>query len=179
MRLYLTECSSVGSEHWFWVPGVRRFKSCHSDMKICTACKEEKELNDFSWRNKLKGLKNSWCKSCLNKYNKRKWKESSHRRSSNMKANYIRKKRNSQFVWNYLEKHSCVDCGESNPVVLEFDHRDVSTKVSTISDMIAGSYSIERIKFEIEKCDVRCANCHRIRTSKQLEWYKNIYPKEQ
>lgn len=79
--------------------------------------------------------------------------------------------RNSKFVHDYFKQHPCVDCGENDPVVLEFDH--MRDKLKTISDMIRQSYSIEKIEKEMQKCEVRCANCHRRRTAKQFKWYKN------
>jgi hypothetical protein len=40
-----------------------------------------------------------------------------------------------------------------------------------VSALVNGKYSWSKILEEIEKCDVRCANCHRRRTAKQLGWY--------
>lgn len=80
--------------------------------------------------------------------------------------------RNGIYVFNYLKEHSCIDCGEDDPIVLEFDHR--GNKERNISDMMRGSYSLETVKKEIEKCDVRCANCHRRKTAKQFNWYQYI-----
>jgi hypothetical protein len=71
----------------------------------------------------------------------------------------------------YLLEHPCVDCGESDPVVLDFDHRDPSTKFRSVSRMISGTPSWKRVREEIDKCDVRCANCHRRRTYKQFGFY--------
>jgi len=66
-----------------------------------------------------------------------------------------------QFVYEYLLKHPCVDCGERDPIVLEFDHRPDTEKSFSISDITSYNFSMARIIAEIEKCDVRCANCHR------------------
>src|SRR5213592_3239392 len=58
----------------------------------------------------------------------------------------------------YLSKHPCVDCGEDDPIVLEFDHlRDKKFAIS------AGLQSRpwQDVLDEIAKCDVVCANCHR------------------
>lgn len=82
----------------------------------------------------------------------------------------LRRKRNTEFVFNYLKTHPCVDCGENDPIVLEFDHQH--SKSRSLSDMKRQSYSIEAIIAEIEKCEVRCANCHRRRTAKQFNYYK-------
>ena len=57
----------------------------------------------------------------------------------------------------------CVDCGESNPIVLEFDHV-CGEKRKNIADMANQAYSIGSIKEEMRKCEVRCANCHRQKT---------------
>ena len=77
--------------------------------------------------------------------------------------NKKRIQRNKDFVFNYLSEHPCVDCGEGNPIVLEFDHIS-NDKFKEISNLVQEAYSLERIKLEIAKCEVRCANCHRIVT---------------
>jgi hypothetical protein len=68
-----------------------------------------------------------------------------------------------------LATHPCVDCGESDPVVLEFDHRDPAAKSFSIGDALGKTWQWEKIAAEIAKCDVRCANCHRRRTARQRE----------
>lgn len=72
-------------------------------------------------------------------------------------------------LFEFLSTKSCVDCGESDPIVLEFDHRDRKTKFKIVSTMLSGHYSWQSVESEIQKCDVRCANCHRRRTYIQLE----------
>lgn len=74
------------------------------------------------------------------------------------------RKRNREFVKEFLTNNPCVDCGESDPVVLEFDHRDYSRKTVAISTLAGQSVSLDRLRFEMAKCDVRCANCHRRKT---------------
>lgn len=75
-------------------------------------------------------------------------------------------------VFAYLKEHPCVDCGEPDPVVLEFDHADRVTKLDTVARMMANGSPWPRIEEEIAKCDVRCANCHKRRTALQLGWAK-------
>ena len=80
--------------------------------------------------------------------------------------NKRQRKKNREFVDRVKRMHSCVDCGESNPVVLEFDHvRGVKRK--SVADMVYNYYSIKSIKEEIRKCDIRCSNCHRIKTTER------------
>ena len=59
-----------------------------------------------------------------------------------------------------------MDCGESNVVVLDFDHQ--GNKKSSIADLYCGGSSLKKIQNEIKKCEVVCKNCHYIRTAKQL-----------
>ena len=67
-----------------------------------------------------------------------------------------------RFVLEYLAERGCSDCGESDPVVLEFDH--LEDKTFTISSGIRDR-NWESVVSEIGKCDVVCANCHRRRTA--------------
>jgi hypothetical protein len=64
-----------------------------------------------------------------------------------------------------------VDCGESDPVVLEFDHLDGEVKAGNICTMVNRPCLWEAIVAEIEKCEVRCSNCHRRRTARQMGWW--------
>lgn len=57
----------------------------------------------------------------------------------------------------------CTDCGyATHPAALDFDHRDPSTKSFDVATNWSRSW--ERLLAEIAKCDVRCRNCHAIRT---------------
>ena len=73
-------------------------------------------------------------------------------------------------VLEYLLEHPCVDCGESNPIVLEFDHVR-GKKYKAVSELMSWDYSLKTLKDEIAKCDVRCANCHRIKTAQERGWH--------
>lgn len=58
----------------------------------------------------------------------------------------------------------CKDCGyNANPIALDFDHLPCFKKEFGISRVV-DNYSISRILDEVDKCEVVCANCHRIRT---------------
>ena len=70
---------------------------------------------------------------------------------------------NKERMWNYLLEHPCVDCGLDDPRILEFDHVR-GEKSHGVARMVTGStFSWKRIEAEIAKCEVRCANCHRLR----------------
>ncbi len=71
----------------------------------------------------------------------------------------------------FLSSKACIDCGENDPVVLEFDHKSSSRKFKQISNMLSGHYSWESLLKEIKKCEVRCANCHRRKTYVQFKFF--------
>jgi hypothetical protein len=77
----------------------------------------------------------------------------------------------------YLRSHPCVDCGHRDIRVLEFDHRDGTTKQGDVSVLASEGFGLARVRAEVAKCDVRCAICHRIRTHIQRGWWgKNLEP---
>lgn len=77
-------------------------------------------------------------------------------------------------ILDYLDENPCIGCGETDPLVLEFDHRDRDTKISSVSRLVNDCCSWETIQTEIDKCDILCANCHRRKTHKQLKFWKQI-----
>ena len=73
------------------------------------------------------------------------------------------------YILDYLNDHPCVDCGECDPIVLEFDHKENSGKLFNIGAANTQNYSLKKVIAEIEKCDVRCANCHRRKTYRDFK----------
>lgn len=95
-----------------------------------------------------------------------------------MSYNYEREKyyrdRNKVLVLRYLKENPCVDCGEKDTRVLDFDHVR-GKKIKNVSDMVkSGNCSWNRIKNEIDKCQVRCANCHRKKTIGEPKWFTDL-----
>lgn len=76
------------------------------------------------------------------------------------------RKRNMKFLKEYLATHPCIDCGFSDVRALEFDHVR-GQKFKEVALMAQVGYSIEKLKVEIDKCEVRCANCHKIITAER------------
>ena len=95
------------------------------------------------------------------------------RRKHSTAARSKRRARNRQFVFNFLLDHPCVDCKETDPIVLQFDHVR-GNKEANISWMISRASPINTIVDEIKKCVVRCANCHTRRTARRYKWFKQI-----
>lgn len=79
-------------------------------------------------------------------------------------------RRNREYLLSVLERSPCVDCGETDPLVLDFDHlRDKRAAVTTL----ANSCSLATLHSEIAKCVVRCANCHTLKTRGSRSWRGN------
>ena len=73
------------------------------------------------------------------------------------------------FITAHLKANPCVDCGEANTIVLEFDHIG-DDKDFNLSDAARKGVSMKKLKDEIAKCEVRCANCHRKKTYERSGW---------
>ncbi|HEY8731219.1 MAG TPA: hypothetical protein VIN69_04480 [Candidatus Limnocylindria bacterium] len=141
-------------------------------MRVCSRCRAEKPLADFPIKNAAKGWYGSYCRSCCREYGKEHYRKNVAAYVSRSKAQAaIDRPINREFVATYLSTHVCVDCGESDPVVLEFDHRDPGTKRADVGQLIHSS-TVAVVRAEIGKCDVRCGNCHRIRTAAQFGSYR-------
>ncbi len=141
-------------------------------MKICSKCNINKNFDNFCKSSKNKDKLQSWCKSCvsiarMNRYYKNHEEERFNGNLRNKKAY----EKNMQYIYNFLLEHPCIDCGEKDPIVLDFDHIDEKTKVITISEACRRWFVLDRIIEEMKKCEVRCSNCHRRRTAKQFGWY--------
>lgn len=67
----------------------------------------------------------------------------------------------SLYRWVDTLKVACILCGEPDTILLDFHHKDPSTKLTSISNAIRSQWSKEKILGEIEKCDVICVRCHR------------------
>jgi len=80
------------------------------------------------------------------------------------KAQQTMRTKRRQWFFEYKSGLSCVYCGENNPLCLDLDHIDRSSKRGIIATMITGGYAWERVMEEIEKCQPVCANCHRIKS---------------
>lgn len=71
--------------------------------------------------------------------------------------------RNYAYVNSLKDNAECVDCGARYPYyVMDFDH--LGDKEYNVSDMCRNMFSMDKLKAEIAKCEIVCANCHRIRT---------------
>jgi hypothetical protein len=142
-------------------------------MKVCSICKVSKDLSEFY--KKRNGLTHR-CKDCEKSYQQLYYQKNRQKRIDVAKVNGIKQQQKlRQYVANYLKNNPCIDCGESNILTLQFDHLkdkhfDISVKLCSRRPI-----GIERLKEEISKCVVRCANCHQIKTASESGWWKLEY----
>lgn len=68
-----------------------------------------------------------------------------------------------------LKSVPCADCsGVFDPVCMDFDHRPGEVKRYAVAKMV-GKFTPDAIRAEVAKCDVVCANCHRLRTKRRTK----------
>jgi L-lysine 2,3-aminomutase len=141
-------------------------------VKRCVACGEVKDETEFPWWSEAEGHRRGTCRACKSKQQKKWYAKKRESHIANVKSNIEHARSEAhQFVRDYLSTQACVDCGESNPIVLEFDHVRGQKRMA-ISEMCTRGYSPEAIMLEIEKCVVRCGNCHRRKTSNERGWFR-------
>lgn len=141
-------------------------------MKTCNECKTSKNLDQFNKNKARKDGYSNVCRECMKIFRKRHYDQNSQKVYGEVKA---RRKDLLDRVWQYKCEHPCVDCGESNAIMLEFDHIPERTaKEFNISAAIQRGFSWDRILQEIQKCEVVCANHHRVRTHTRGGWVRNI-----
>lgn len=143
--------------------------------RICRRCKLKLRISNFNW--KIKSVRRaSYCKSCSREYIRDHYKRN--RKYYLLKArrrNSAIRQRAREYIGSYLSTHSCVDCGETDILVLEFDHKRKGRKSENVSNTIRRTGSLEQLISEVSKCDVRCANCHRRKTEKESSSWKLKY----
>jgi len=154
-------------------------------MKACSKCKQVLPLDKFGIQKANKWIKSdrpkSRCRECESigvEESRQKTKllnpeKFRNKQNKTIEYNVSLKHRNFAFVHRYLQRFGkCVDCGITDIRVLEFDHVR-GEKIAGVILVSCRLSSISKIKDEIRKCEIRCCNCHRIKTQQQLGWRKN------
>lgn len=131
-------------------------------VKQCSKCGEIKEH-----LSKKNGYCSSPCKDCRNKASKLYYEENKEVRNKQIqKRALVNKQKIRDFIIEAKSK-PCTDCDETfHHSAMDFDH--LGGKEFNISDAVRRNMSLNRIQTEINKCELVCSNCHRIRTWKRL-----------
>jgi transposase-like protein len=131
-------------------------------LRRCGRCRLELPLESF---NRLGDGLQWWCRTCFAAYFR--VRGDLHRNQSKA-AKKARIRLLRAHVLDYLREHPCVDCGESDPVVLEFDH--IGQKTAALAALVSAGAPLTAIEAEIARCEVVCASCHRRRTAERAGW---------
>ena len=147
------------------------YKEMEFHTMKCSTCKKLKTKVDFTVdKTKTRGF-SSLCRECKSDYNRKHYASNREKTIARVnRNNKAYKLRNREYVYQHLLSNPCVDCNETNVVVLEFDH--LRDKDNGIAVLVAKAVSIKRLQTEMDNCEVRCANCHRRKTAIQFNWYK-------
>ena len=125
---------------------------CLDGKRACTACGESKQLEEFFRRKR--GSIIGACKVCTRKLLKEKIGKS---RAAGL-----------DFVL-MLKADPCADCGKRFPApCMDFDHVR-GKKYFSISKATRSARGMATLIREMRKCDLVCANCHRVRTAIRRE----------
>lgn len=137
--------------------------------KVCTDCGKDSTLTPMPPRH------GRICRPCLAARGRKYY----HANKGQGKLHFerVRKERLDKLA-DYLSDKGCYDCGSKDIRVLEFDHVRGIKKLN-VSEMLRNHWSWDKIQKEIDKCEIVCANCHRIRTyTRQNSWRIDAYNKK-
>lgn len=148
-------------------------------MRPCSLCKTLYTESDFHTVKRKTGklYTYTYCKPCHRQYMKDHY--------SRNKDAYLQKARERKArllpalrvqLVEFFKTNPCVDCGETDVRVLQFDHKDGVDKKDNVSAMLMHCLPWAKILEEISKCEVRCANCHLRRTGRQFAWWSASLP---
>lgn len=151
-------------------------------MKICDTCKGSKSDDEFyvhkySTKSGVRTYLSSRCKSCYKlavvSDKRKKWTTKYKAYQAKMTKKNKDERRADMRKWlNSLKSSPCTRCGNRfPPECMDFDHRDPATKNNSITQMVGNVMAQKTIEKELEKCDLLCSNCHRIKTARDLNWH--------
>jgi hypothetical protein len=112
------------------------------EVRRCSRCGLVLPIELF---NRYRAGRQGWCRRCFLGYHEANGAAARGRR----RERYLRA---CEFVRAFLERNPCVDCGEADMLVLEFDH--VHAKRDWVSRLMARGAALERIQEEIDRCEV-------------------------
>jgi hypothetical protein len=121
----------------------------------CKGCEKHLSIEEFSYKNKATGKRNSKCRNCHCIYRKKHYEEN---RKWYIDLSAIRKQEKIKWWKEYKKLYSCKECGENHPACICFHHHN-DNKEANVSKLVLDG-SIEALLKEIEKCIPLCANCH-------------------
>jgi helix-turn-helix protein len=146
-------------------PEVAPKPQAEAPFRRCSRC--ERTLPASAFNRHDRGRRQWWCRECFKSY----FQDRGERHLEQVKAGKRRRQAEGRdLIRRYLETYPCVDCGEADPLVLEFDH--LRDKRAAVSWLRVTAHGRPALLEEISKCEVACANCHRRRTARRAGWWR-------
>jgi hypothetical protein len=138
----------------------------NDETKRCPKCDADVPLSQFNRR--ANGRWSPYCKPCMSAYCKAHYaKNAQSHNARRIEADRTYQARNLAYVQAELRARSCIDCGESNPAVLEFESAD--SQRSQVAHLIGRGAGLSALKREMMRCVVRCLRCSRCRSARQFD----------
>jgi hypothetical protein len=130
--------------------------------KTCSKCKVSKSISEFNFKQTASGLRQSYCKECGKVLTRNHYRKNKRQYLDRNVRSYMKRRE----LVRQMKSRACADCGIQYPFyVMDFDHREGERKEYELNRI--DRMTIRAILSEIKKCDVVCANCHRVRTYKR------------
>lgn len=149
-----------------------------SPSSRCGQCKLPTPLVAFATYRKPDGSlgRRGICGLCRNQQlandskEAREWRKAYNKRTRTKRGIASKERRdNARMFVDEFKKAPCMDCGGTfPPVAMDFDHAR-GNKHKSVAMMVSSSYKLDLIRDEIAKCDLVCANCHRVRTAERKD----------
>ena len=137
-------------------------------------CRESKPLAEFNKRQASKDGLQSVCRDCNKARSRQYYTDNKEKHLAVVRVKQITRLQGlQQKLGEYLLEHPCVDCGNSDVRVLDFDH--LGDKFMDVTMMVKDGFSWPKILIEIAKCEVRCRNCHAIKTYERTPCWRNNF----
>ena len=93
--------------------------------RVCTQCGGEFPESEFTFRDRQQGVLHRRCRACVRAYFRDYYARHREVYAARIRLkNAAERRRNRELLLTSLHEHPCVDCGESDPVVPQFDHED-------------------------------------------------------
>lgn len=139
------------------------------ETKNCLKCNIIKPINEFNLNKSKKDGYQIYCRDCTRKTNNYYYNSNEDYRKKIIVGNRNRKRKVVEWFREFKTTLKCDQCDENHPSTLDFHHLDPAKKDINISEAAGEGYSIEKMKREINKCIILCANCHR-----KLHWNEKM-----
>ena len=134
-----------------------------TDSKRCFTCQTTKPASAFNVKKRAKDGLQSDCKECSNRRARGYYEANP---GAYLERNRETRRQNRENYYAWLAQRACIDCGETDPIVLDCDHVR-GAKLDNVTTMVADGRAWKLIEEELAKCDVRCSNCHRKKTARE------------